>query len=384
MNLVYLAPDFPNNFQDFSRALHEVGVQVLGIGQPAREALPPALQGWLTDYYQVDSLENYDQLHRACGTFISRHGRLDRVESHTEYWLQTEARLREDFNIWGMRPPDMEWVKRKSRMKERFRSAGVPVARGRLCSTVEEALELVREVGYPLVGKPDIGVGAAGTYKLKDEAAVRELFSRPLPTEYFFEEYLHGTLCSFDGLTNRAGEPVFQMHHIFSSGIMEVVNEGADVWYYSEREIPAELVEYGRRVLRAFDVWERFFHLEFFRTENGFKILEANLRVPGGITANMFCYANNVDIFRQWAQVVARDGFDAVCDRPYYVFYVGRRNSRQYKVDDPEAKARLGDLLAMYHVNEPIFSAAIGDRAFVLRHDRLQPLQEAAGWLLET
>ena len=39
---------------------------------------------------------------------------------------------------------------------------------------------LIAETGYPLVAKPDIGVGAAATYKIHDEKELKAFFeSRP-------------------------------------------------------------------------------------------------------------------------------------------------------------------------------------------------------------
>ena len=42
------------------------------------------------------------------------------------------------------------------------------------------------------------------------------------------------------------------------------------------------LEEYGKRMVSAFNVKERFFHFELFNTEEGYKALEVNIRPPGG------------------------------------------------------------------------------------------------------
>jgi len=39
--------------------------------------------------------------------------------------------------------------------------AGIPVARGKVVKTIKDARRLIKDTGYPLVAKPDIGVGAA-------------------------------------------------------------------------------------------------------------------------------------------------------------------------------------------------------------------------------
>ncbi len=78
-------------------------------------------------------MHDYDALLRACGYFTHRYGKIDRFDSLNEYWLATEARIRDDFNIAGVRSgPDIDFIRRKSKMKERFHAAGVRVARGRL------------------------------------------------------------------------------------------------------------------------------------------------------------------------------------------------------------------------------------------------------------
>src|SRR6185369_17620103 len=113
----------------------------------------------MTEYFRVNNMNNYDELLLALGYFTHRHGKIDRLDSHNEYWLETEARLRTDFNIPGIRNDQINRAKRKSLMRETYLMAGVKVARGGIVRSMEEALEIVRQAGYPLVAKPDIGVG---------------------------------------------------------------------------------------------------------------------------------------------------------------------------------------------------------------------------------
>jgi len=42
-------------------------------------------------------MHNYDEMLRALGYFTHRYGKIDRIDSLNEYWLETEARLRTDF-----------------------------------------------------------------------------------------------------------------------------------------------------------------------------------------------------------------------------------------------------------------------------------------------
>jgi hypothetical protein len=378
MNVVFLSPHFPPNFWHFCRGLREAGATPLGVGDAPWEALRPELQRALAEYYRVPSLDDRDALVRALGYLTFRHGRLHRLDSLSEHWLPTEAALRDDFNIPGLRAAEIDLIRRKSEMKRRYQAAGVPVARGRVCSTRAEVLALVDEVGWPVVAKPDVGVGAARTYKLRDARDLdRFLESRPT-VDSIVEEFLSGSLVTYDGLTDRDGRVVFDASMVFDRGIMEVVNEDADMQYTLLREIPADLAAAGRAIARAFDVRERFFHFEFFRSPSGLVALEVNLRPPGGYTVDMWNYQNDVDMYRAWGDLLVRGRVEARFERPYLVTWVGRKDRFRYAWPADRLRARLGALLVHHARVEDVFAGAIGNEGFILRSPDRAALDEAA------
>jgi len=386
MNFVYLSPHFPPSYHLFCVHLRRLGANVLGLSDPPYDSLRPELREALCDYYRVDDLHNYDQLLRGCGYFTQRHGKLDRIDSHNEYWLETEARLRTDFNVFGIRIGDIASVKSKSRMKAMFRSAGVAVARGVIARTLEEGKRFVREAGYPVVAKPDVGVGAIGTYKISREAELERFFSRKPPADYLLEEFIDGRIYSFDGLTDRDGNLVFYTAHAYSQGVMEAVNNDDHIYYYSFREIPPDLEAAGRKVLAAFGVRERFFHFEFFRTNREGRIvaLEVNLRPPGGLTTDMFNYANDIDIYHQWASVVVRNEFTATASRPFHCGYIGRKRGKSYARSHGEILAAFGNCIVHHEAIDSIFRAAIGDYGYLARSASLDEILAVARFIHET
>jgi hypothetical protein len=125
MNVVFLSPHFPPNWYRFVAGLRDAGANVLGIADVDYEHLHPELRASLNDYYRVDSLGDYNQLVRALGWFINRHGLIDRLDSLNEHWLEVEAALRTDFNIPGIDRRGIAAIKRKSLMKKRFLAAGL-------------------------------------------------------------------------------------------------------------------------------------------------------------------------------------------------------------------------------------------------------------------
>jgi hypothetical protein len=384
MNYVQFSPDFPPNYYPFAAALRGAGVTVLGVGEAPYDGLRPELCAALNEYYRVGSLHNYDELVRALGYLTFRYGKIDRFESHNEYWLESDARLRVDFNIPGLHTKDLARIKRKSEMKATFLQAGVPVARGRVVRALDEALRLVEETGYPVIAKPDVGVGAARTYKLHSRAELGAFFADRPFADYIFEEYIEGAIETFDGLTDQDARIVFCSSMVYNEGVMEVVNQQHDFWYAVRRSIPIDLEELGRKLVKVYNVRERFFHFEFFRTpEDRLVALEVNMRPPGGLTPEMWNYANDIDIFREYANVVAYNRFDAQVTRPYYCAYLGRRGLHTYTHSIEEILNAFPGQIVHHAPISGVFAAAIGDYGILARSPEWEEIAEMADFILQ-
>lgn len=377
MNVVFLSPDFPPHYRHFCRQLHHAGANVLGIGDQSYAQLSEELRRALTEYYRVDDMHQYDALLRACGYYTHKYGKLDRFESLNEYWLATEARIRDDFNIFGIRGSDIDGVRRKSIMKEKFREAGVPVARGGVVDSLADARNLIAELGYPVVAKPDAGVGALDTFRLENDRDLVDFFQKKPSMPYILEEFVSGTIYSFDGLADRQGETVFYTAHKFSQGIMETVNQGRHIHYYSLREIPARLEELGRRCIRAFRVRERFFHIEFFRTDSDqYVALEVNMRPPGGFTTDMFNYACDIDIYRIWAELLVHGRTDLPYERKYHCCYASRKNTNRYRNRHEDILHHYDSFIVQAATVPGVFSSALGDIGYIYRAEDLDQINE--------
>lgn len=384
MNFVAFSPHFPPNFLPFVTSLRRLGVNVLGLGDEPFDNLPHELKVGLTEYYFVTNQHNYDELVRALGFFTHRYGKIDRLESHNEYWLESDARLRTDFNIPGLRTPDLVRMKRKSAMKEMFQQAGIATARGWVCHKLSEAQALVEEVGFPLVAKPDIGVGANKTYKIDTQDELSAFFAARPQVDYIFEEFIRGIIQTFDGLVDQEGKIVFSSSMEYSEGVMDLVNQGIDFWYYTHRQIPPMLDEAGRRLVEVYGLRERFFHFEFFRMDDGsYKGLEVNMRPPGGLSVDMWNFANDIDIFYEYANVVVNNRFSAVVTRPYYCAYVGRRNGRPYLLSHHKVLAAFPRQIVSAQPISGVFAAALGDFGYLVRSPDFKEIEEIATFILK-
>jgi hypothetical protein len=385
MNVIFLSPHFPSHYHQFCRQLKIAGANALGIADAAYDQLPWDVRESLTEYYRVDDMHNYDALVRAVGYFTHKYGKIDRFDSLNEYWLGVEARIRDDFNIFGVRGDRIDTIRRKSRMKAKFREAGIAVAAGRIVADASEAKALIAETGYPVVAKPDVGVGALDTFRLDNDADLAVFFRKKPGADYIMEAFVAGTIYSFDGLTDRNGEILFYTAHSYSQGIMETVTQGRHVSYYSLRQIPLALESLGRRSVQAFDVRERFFHIEFFQTApETFVALEVNMRPPGGYTTDMFNYACDIDIYRIWADLLVTGRMQTSFARKYHCCYASRKNSYNYCHSHEEIMARFGGFIVQVASVPGVFSSALGDIGYIFRSPQIDDITTITGFIQET
>lgn len=384
-NYIHFSPYFPPNYIHFSRALHEAGARVLGLGDMPYDQLPANLRQWMTEYFKVGDLHNYDELVRALGYFTHRYGKLNGIDAHNEYWLETEARLRTDFNIEGIRIDGLSQIKLKSEMKKVFMQTGLKVARGKVMHNKEEVLEFINEVGYPVVAKPDTGVGAARTYKIVSSSDVDAFFADKPQSDYIFEEFVEGTIFSFDGLVDKQGRLIYWNAMQNERGVMETVNEDTHIYILTLRHIPADLEHAGRMVAEAFGLKGRFFHFEFFREHNTERLvaLEVNMRPPGGFTTDMWNFASDIDIYSIWADMVVHDKFELEFERKYHVCFVGRKDKFRYKHNTEQILEALGSAVVFHGPLDPALSKAMGNYCYLLRHENPDKILEMQRFIHE-
>ena len=246
MNFVFISPHFPHTYWNFCQRLKQNGVTVLGIADAPYESLPHELKESLTEYYRVGSLENYDEVYRAVAYLAFRYGRIDWIESNNEYWLAQDAKLRTDFNVTtGIQTDRIRAIKEKSEMKKYYAKGQVPTARQISAAEGEDAVrQFAAKTGYPIIAKPDVGVGASGTYKIHDDAELKQFYeAEPHYNSYVVEEFITGEICSYDAVIGREGEPIFESMTVWPPSIMDIVNKKLDLSYYVDKEMPEPLRE---------------------------------------------------------------------------------------------------------------------------------------------
>ncbi|MBQ8653501.1 MAG: ATP-grasp domain-containing protein [Clostridia bacterium] len=375
-NFIFISPNFPTNYWQFCKHLKDNGLNVLGIGDQPYDTLLPELKANLNEYYKVGSMENYDEVYRAVAFFISKYGRIDWLESNNEYWLERDAMLRTDFHITsGFQVEDMARIKYKSGMKPYYQAVGIPTARYHIVDDFDGCRKFIDEVDYPVIVKPDNGVGASSTYKLKSDDDLRGFIAEKDPSvRYIMEEFITAEVNSYDAIIDSKGEPIFETGNVTPNSIMDVVNTGDNSIYYIVNELPEDTRKAGRATVKSFGVKNRFVHFEFFRLtadhphmgkKGDVVALEVNMRPCGGFSPDMMNFANSTDVYKIYADMIAFDSSLKVCGEKNYCAFAGRRDGKNFKISHQELCAKYQKQMRMVNRIPDALSGAMGNQMYV-------------------
>lgn len=394
-NFIFVSPHFPVNYRNFCIQLHDNGVNVLGIGDAPYDSLDYMLQGALTEYYRVNNMESYDEMYRAVAFFCFKYGKIDGLESNNEYWLEKDAALRTAFNITtGFHTKDMQAVKLKSAMKEYYAKAGIRTARWHLVDNYDSCRNFIEQVGYPVIVKPDNGVGAAHTYKLSNDAELAAFLTEKPNVQFIMEEYVRGTVHSYDAIIGPDGNPMFETGNVTMDSIMDIVNTNGNSCYYIEKHLPDDIRDAGRRTVAAFGVRSRFIHFEFFVLDEDQPLgkkgdilgLEVNMRPSGGFSADMFNFANSIDVYKIWADMVAYGStlISSEGREHFYCCYCGRRDGLNFVMDHEAIMQKYGSRIKMVQRIPKALSGAMADMMYLVNVNTPEEKAEYYHDLLET
>ena len=375
-NFIFISPNFPTNYWMFCRELKKNGMNVLGIGDQPYDELSEDLKNSLNEYYKVKNLENDDEVYRAVAFLAFKHGRIDWLESNNEYWLERDARLRTDFNIrTGFQEKDIPNIKFKSRMKKFYKKAGIPVARYYMVETLKGCQKFVKEVGYPVVAKPDNGVGASHTFKIENDEQLKQFFELRWPeTKYIMEEFINGEVNSYDAIIDSNGEPMFETGNITPMSIMDIVNKEDNSIFYILKNLPDDTRAAGRATVKSFGVRSRFVHFEFFRLledqdglgkKGDIVALEVNMRPCGGFTPDMIDFAHSTDVYKIWADMIAFDRSTMPIGEHAYCAFAGRRDGKDFAMNHADIMEKYGANMKMVDRIPDVLSGAMGNQMYV-------------------
>lgn len=375
-NFLFISPNFPENYWMFCRELKKNGLNVLGIGDQPYEELSQGLKDSLDEYYKVSSLENEEEVYRAVAFLIFKHGRIDWLESNNEYWLERDARLRTAFHITsGFQEDDIPRIKYKSRMKEYYARVGIPTARYHLVDTMEGCRKFIEEVGYPVVVKPDNGVGASHTYRLENQEQLEEFMqTKEADVSYIMEEFVFAEVNSYDAIIDSHGNPIFETGNVSPVSIMDIVNNEDNAIFYIVKELAGDTRQAGRATAKSFNVRSRFVHFEFFRLQKDQEGLgrkgelvglEVNMRPSGGFSPDMMDFACTTDVYKIWADMIAFDKTEMHPGERQYCAFAGRRDGKRFVLSHEAVMEKYRQSIRMEDRLPEVLADAMGNQIYI-------------------
>lgn len=337
MKVVFLAPSYPPEMQQYTRGLAEVGATVYGVGDQPRQSLPRSLQEAMHDYLQVPRLLDDDDVVARVSAWM-RGREVDRVLANWEVMVLTAARLRERFGVPGMSVAAVQGFRDKQLMKERVAAAGLRVPRSARVRTAAEARDAAARLGYPLVLKPISGAGSADTYEVRSDADLEDALARTQHVdEASLEEFIEGEEFTYDTICI-GGRPAFaNVAQYLPKPLVARTNEWISPVIVTVRDLAqpalAGGIALGNDVLAALGMGDGFTHMEWFRKPDGEVVFgEIGCRPGGACLVDQMNYTCDVDLFREWARAVCWNRFEVDTRRKYNAAIIFKRAIGQGRI----------------------------------------------------
>ncbi len=339
VHVIFLEPAFPANQPEFVRALHQAGALVSGIGDRPVAWLSDDLKRWLYSYEHVGSSADAGQVTDAVRRIQARGPWVHKLECTVEALMLTAAQAREATGIPGMGVAHTNLCRDKYEMKKFLRDRGIPCAAAREVSSTQEMARFAAEVGFPIIVKPLAGAGASGTSRVHDMSgigrAAEEVGLAP-GRPALVEEFVQGHEGFFDTLTV-GGEVIFEAISHYYPGVLEAMRtrEVSPVCITTNRIESSgynELRGFGRRVIRELGLGTTATHMEWFFGPKGLYFSEIGARPPGVLVWDLYCAANDMDLYLEWARGVVHEQAAPRPSRNYSAGMVAIRPNRDGRV----------------------------------------------------
>lgn len=339
VDVVFIEPSFPRNQREFARALHAVGARVIGIGERPKAYLDDEMRGWLSHYEQVSNVTSQAQVEQAVRLIQSK-VRVDRLEATVEAHVMCAAKVREACGIPGTSVQTTFLCRDKPAMKDALRKAGVACAQSIGSDDAAEIHDFVRRVGFPIIVKPRDAAGAAATYRCDDEATLAHALRESgvgHGRSVAVEEFIEGHEGFWDTITI-GGTVVHEFVCHYYPTVLEAMRlRSVNPMFICTNRIDAgssyaEIKELGRKVITALDIETSATHMEWFFGPKGLKFSEIGCRPPGVGAWDLYCAANEVDIYREWAEAVVWSTRKQTLSRRFSAGIIALRPDRDGRV----------------------------------------------------
>jgi formate-dependent phosphoribosylglycinamide formyltransferase (GAR transformylase) len=389
LRVLMVSPGYPGEMPYFTRGLAQVGAEVIGLGDQAKDALPEVARRHLVHHLQVRSLWDEGAVVREVQRFASQI-RIDRVECLWEPGMLLAARLRQALGLPGMTVEQTLPFRDKEVMKRVLDAAGIRTPRHARAATADQVREAAERIGFPTIVKPIAGAGSADTHRCGSRAELE----RVLPAlrhvaEVSVEEFVEAEEFTFDTIC-AGGRLVMENVCWYKPRPLEQRTlEWVSPQAFALRDLSMPEIqggrEMGRRVLAALGFETGFTHMEWYRKSDGEIVFgEIGARPPGARLVDIMNYCTDDDTYVGWAEAACYGRSERRFERKWNVAITFKRAQGQGRIQRVEGLDRLRaehgpcfvevDLTPLGAPRRDWKNTLVGDGYIVVRHPELQPL----------
>jgi len=406
VHVALVAPHFLENTNRYVSAFaHLDGVNLSVISQDPERALPRELQKRLAGHYQVKNVGDPTHLARALEGLKQGLGPVDRLTGALEQLQLPLAEARALANVPGMKPDIARRFRDKDVMKDVLRAHGVPVAASQLVNSTAELHAFIDRVGYPIIVKPQAGVGSRGTHRIESRADLDALGKlglapsdkHPLQAEQFIRarEFTCETVSIHGKTVWRSGTRYFPT----PLEVLETPWMQYCVLLPREVESPwTDFAPVNEAALQALFgpnpqvTGTAITHMEWFLAGEG-KVYggAVGARPPGVRIMPLMSLTHEVDMISEWAKLISFDTFTPP-ERKWAAgaaFFRGQgKGERVVEVTGvEEAKAKCGAALVEFRapkVGQARGPGYEGEGIALVKHATTEGVRQALLALVET
>lgn len=403
MNVVFVEPSFPTNQRQFVRGLREAGATVIGIGERPAEWLDDEMRNWLAHYEQVPSVVDVETLERVV-RFVQTRVWVDRIEATVEAHIMPTALVREECSIPGTSVHTAWLCRDKPSMKQVLREGGIPCAQSTAAATADEVRQFAVAIGYPLIIKPRDAAGASGTNKVEDDNEL-EIVLTGIDFDHgasvAVEEFIEGHEGFYDTISVD-GRPIAEfISHYYPNVLDAMRTRWISPQFIATNRVDTapgydEVKELGKKVIPLLGIGTSATHMEWFFGPKGLKFSEIGCRPPGVGAWDLYCAANEMDVYREWGHATVNGAPSQIPSRRYAAGIIALRPDRDGQIAGyeglDEVRSRFGEWLIDFHLpsegspTQPVEAGYMANAWLRLRHpdfDELRSMLDAIGQIAQ-
>jgi formate-dependent phosphoribosylglycinamide formyltransferase (GAR transformylase) len=364
VNVVFVEPFFPNNQREFARGLASVGATVIGIGERPTEMLDDDLKSWMAHYHQVPTVVDVGIMTDTVRWIQSRLW-VDRLEATIEAHTLPAAQVRENCTIPGTSVRTTWLCRDKPSMKEALRSAGVPTAASAAAGTAAEVHAFADAIGYPIILKPRSGAGALDTMRVDNQTELEIALGRfggQGVESIAVEEFVEGHEGFYDTVSIDGRPALDFVSHYYPNVLEAMRSRWISPQFIATNRVESavdygELRELGLAVNRALGIGTSATHMEWFYGPKGLRFSEIGCRPPGVGAWDLYSAANDIDLYREWANAIVHGHIPSRPSRQFSAGIVALRPERDGQITGysgvEDIQARSGQWIIDAHLPSP-------------------------------